>query len=38
MRNLMQQTKQVMGAGARFFLFVTADQLFTGNVLADPIW
>jgi len=38
MRNLMRQTKQVARAGARIFLFVTFDQLKTGNILTGPFW
>jgi len=38
MRNLMRQTRQVAGAGARNFLFMTFDQLKTGNILTEPVW
>ena len=38
MKNLMRQTKQVAGTGARVFLFTTLDQLGTSNVLTEPMW
>jgi hypothetical protein len=38
MKNLIAQTKQSLGAGARVFLFTTIDQVGGGNVLTAPIW
>jgi hypothetical protein len=38
MTNLMRQTHQVAGRGAKVFLFTTFDQLENGNILTDPVW
>jgi len=38
MKNLIQQTKQSIGPGAKVFLFSTLDQIHSQNVLTAPIW
>jgi hypothetical protein len=38
MRNLMRQTRHVLGVGAGAFLFTTFDELGASNVLIEPIW
>ncbi|BBB48040.1 replication-relaxation family protein [Pelolinea submarina] len=38
MKNLLTQTRQSVGAGARLFLFTTVDQVREQNVLTSPIW
>jgi len=37
-RNLMRQTQQVAGTGAKVFLYTSFDQLKTGNILTKPVW
>jgi len=38
MKNLIAQTKQSLGTGARVFLFTAFDQVKDVNVLTAPIW
>ena len=38
MKNLIAQTKQSLGVGARVFLFTTLDEIKDANVLTAPIW
>ena len=38
MKNLMNQTRKVIGQQAMIFFFTTFDQLKHGNILKSPIW
>ena len=38
MKNLMQQTLQLVGSFSKTFLFTTFDQLTNKNILTEPIW
>jgi hypothetical protein len=38
MENLMKQTKDTIGADARYFFFSFFDQLKNANLVADPVW
>jgi hypothetical protein len=38
MKNLIAQTKQCLGVGARVFLFTTLAEIKETNVLTTPIW